>query len=272
MGKIDERYALGACSIYITDFDGSTIPANAEIETEANRLGTIKDGATADYKATVFDDSNDLGTIKIHKITQEDVEISFSLFSWNDDCYYKLCSTSSIEETATEVIISIGGLGKQRNQNYLVRLVQKDSLQGDMRYTIVGSNTEGFTLNTAKDKTSLIPCKFKATALDSTGTLLKIAIEKKTLGAITVTSVAGALSGATKITFTPAKSDGSTLKYKTAATVTLPVYNDVLTTGWTVWDGVSDITATTGNEIAIAEVDGDNKCKNVGKIAVVSKA
>lgn len=272
MGKIEERYALGACSIYVTDFDGVTIPAHATIETEANRLGTIKDGATADYKATAFDDTNDLGTIKVHKITDENVDVSFSLFSWNDECYYKLCSTSTVEETATEVIISIGGLGKQRNQNYLVRLVQRDSLQGDMRYTIVGSNAEGFTLNASKDKTSLIPCKFKATALDSTGTLLKINIEKKTLGTITVTSVAGTLSGATKITFTPAKSDGSTLKYKTATTVTLPVYNDVLTTGWTVWDGVSDITAITGNEIAIAEVDSDNKCKNVGKATVVSKA
>lgn len=272
MSKIDERYAIGACDVFSMPFDGTTIPADALIEIDANRPGTMKDGATVDYKATVFDDSNDLGTIKIHKITDESVEMAFSLFSWSDSSFYQLCSTSAVEETATQIIISIGGLSKQRSENYLFRLVQRDSLQGDMRYTIVGSNTDGFTLSITKDKTGVIPCKIKATALDSTGTLLKISCEKKTLGAITVTSVAGTLSGATKITFAPAKSDGSTLKYKTSATVTLPVYNDVLTTGWTVWDGVSDITATTGNEIAIAEVDSDNKCKNVGKATVVSKA
>lgn len=272
MSKIDERYAIGACDIYTADFNGATIPANEDLEIEANRLGTVKDGASAVYSATVYKSSNDLGTRKISIITEENVDVSFNLFTWNDECFYKLCSTSSVEETATEIIVSIGGLGNQRNQNYIVRLVQRDSLQGDMRITIVGSNAEGFTLTVAKDKEALIPCKFSATALDSNGTLLKLAFEKKTLGEITVTSLAGATSGTTAITFTPAKAEGSTLKYKTDATVAIPAFNAVLTTGYTVWDGTSDITATTGNEILLVEVDSDNKCKNAGKATVTSKA
>jgi len=56
--------------------------------------------------------------------------------------------------------------------------------------------------------------------------------------------------------------------------LTLPLLNDVcnVVAGFTTWDGTTDITATTGNEIEIIEVDGTFRAIKAGKIVVVSLA
>ena len=93
-----------------------------------------------------------------------------------------------------------------------------------------------------------------------------------TLGTLTVISAAGASSGTTKITVTPPKAGGRSYVYKTGASVAAPTYDQSLSSGWTAWDGTSDITATTGNKIGIAEVDADKKCKKYGEATVTSAA
>lgn len=89
------------------------------------------------------------------------------------------------------------------------------------------------------------------------------------LGELDVTSEAGTTSGKTKITVTPTKESGNAYKYKTAASVDLPDYGDD-STGYTTWDGTSEITATTGNEIVVVEVDTDGTIFKGGKAIVVS--
>lgn len=89
-----------------------------------------------------------------------------------------------------------------------------------------------------------------------------------------MTSVSGTDVGDTKITVSPAKSIATNkYKYKLFATeqTTLPALDEKLTTGWTVWDGTSDITATNGYYIVMAEVDKNNGCDKVGQALVVSK-
>lgn len=101
-----------------------------------------------------------------------------------------------------------------------------------------------------------------------------VAAENATLGTISnlaVASVAGTSTGTTRIVVAPALTAGNSYKYKTAATVTLPTLNAVLTTGWTDWDGVANITATDGQQIVIAEIDADDKAKKAG-IATVDAA
>lgn len=94
-----------------------------------------------------------------------------------------------------------------------------------------------------------------------------------TLGSLTVTSIAGSTTGDTFLTVTPTLTSGNSYMYKTAASVTLPAYNDVCNTtaGYTTWNGTSDITATTGNEIAVIEVDSSYKAIKAGKTTVTSK-
>ena len=90
--------------------------------------------------------------------------------------------------------------------------------------------------------------------------------------ALTVISLAGSSLGKTAVYVAPALSGANTYVYKTAASVALPALDAVLTAGWTAWDGSADITATTGNMIVIAEIDGDDKCKLAGSAVVVSAA
>lgn len=99
---------------------------------------------------------------------------------------------------------------------------------------------------------------------------------KPTIGnALAVLSVVSAASatqtGYTTVTVTPYKDSKNSYVYKTGTSVDLPAYG-VAPSGYTTWDGASDIEATTGNEIAIVECLSDGTAKAGGKTLVVSKA
>lgn len=100
-----------------------------------------------------------------------------------------------------------------------------------------------------------------------------VVVPEPAIAALTVTSVDGTNLGDTKITVAPALTAGNTYVYKTAAAVVLPSYDDVCDagSGWTAWNGVADITATTADEIAITEIDNDSLAKKTGKDTVDSK-
>lgn len=53
------------------------------------------------------------------------------------------------------------------------------------------------------------------------------------------------------------------------STITLPKLGDNLTE-WTDWDGISEISATNGFNVAVAEVEPNNTCEKVGKTVVIS--
>ncbi|OOM17221.1 hypothetical protein CLSAB_19410 [Clostridium saccharobutylicum] len=91
------------------------------------------------------------------------------------------------------------------------------------------------------------------------------------LGSLTVTSEAGTTIGNTKVTVSPTLTVGNLYVYKTAATVTVPTLGADCSTGYTVWDGTSDITATAGNQIVIVEVDANNLALKAGVATVTAK-
>lgn len=92
------------------------------------------------------------------------------------------------------------------------------------------------------------------------------------LGKLVVTSAAGASSGMTALTVAPELSSGNSYKYQTSASVTLPAYGQVLSVGWTDWDGSEEITATTGQQIAVVEVNADNQAMAGGVATVTANA
>lgn len=92
------------------------------------------------------------------------------------------------------------------------------------------------------------------------------------LETLTVKSEEGTESGKTKITVTPGLTQGNSYKYKVAANPTLPMYDQTCTTGYTAWDGSSEITADTGQKIVMVEVDVTNKAKKAGMVTVLAKA
>lgn len=88
---------------------------------------------------------------------------------------------------------------------------------------------------------------------------------------LTVVSVEGTTAGETSIYVNPALEIGNSYMYRTGPYVELPALDEVLTLGWTEWDGLDEIEANTGDEIAIVEIDATNKAKK-GGIAVVTAA
>lgn len=87
---------------------------------------------------------------------------------------------------------------------------------------------------------------------------------------LTVESAAGSASGYTKITVTPELTEGNSYKYKVAGNPTIPEAGATCTTGYTAWDGTSEIQAATGQKIVVVEVDASNKCVGAGEAVVTS--
>lgn len=92
-----------------------------------------------------------------------------------------------------------------------------------------------------------------------------------TLGTLTVTTAAGTMAGKTNVTVKPDKAGSNVYKYKTAASVSLPAYNQDCTSGYTDWDGTAEITAATGNKMLIVETTADGKARAAGIGTVTSK-
>lgn len=91
--------------------------------------------------------------------------------------------------------------------------------------------------------------------------------ESATLGTLTVTSTAGAETGTTDIIVAPSLTSGNSYRYKEAAVVSAPLAMQDLS-GWIAWNGISEITATSGNIICIAEVDSMNRAIKAGTATV----
>lgn len=94
------------------------------------------------------------------------------------------------------------------------------------------------------------------------------------LTALTVNSVAGTAAGDTKITVSGyTLGAGESYVYKVADSTAPAVdFGDILTTGWTAWDGTSDITAATDKKITIAVVDATKAAVAAGNATVTAKA
>lgn len=88
---------------------------------------------------------------------------------------------------------------------------------------------------------------------------------------LNVTSAAGAASGTTKLTVLPELTEGNSYKVKTAANVTLPAAGQSVR-NWSAWDGVSDVSATSGHEICVVECDANYLAVKGGVATVTAQA
>jgi len=263
---------VGSGYVYEMPFTG-TIPKDTEIETDANRLGYIEKGATLTYKPTYKTFTDDMGQVRRSKLTAEEATFKFGLISWAYGKLNALCSTCRITEANGKRTIKIGGIANDDGRRHLVRFYHPDNELGDLRITIVGTNTGGFALKYAPDDPTGLDPEITATPSDDEGTLILIEeTDPGALGPLTVVSAAGTTSGKTAVTVTPSLTSGNSYKYKTTSTVTLPALNDAASTGYTAWDGAAEISATSGNEILIVEVDATGAVKKAGKTTVTAKA
>lgn len=93
------------------------------------------------------------------------------------------------------------------------------------------------------------------------------------LSTLTLASVAGTATDKTEITVSPVKEEYTNkYMYKVAAdTITLPLYGEVVS-GYTLWNGTEEITAATGQNVAVVECTSDSKALAGGTVVSVAKA
>ncbi|MCH7327602.1 hypothetical protein MMD62_18030 [Clostridioides difficile] len=88
---------------------------------------------------------------------------------------------------------------------------------------------------------------------------------------LSVVSTEGENVGDTKITVTPALTEGNSYKYKVGQNLVLPGFEEVCGAEYVVWDSTSDITATTDDKILIIEVNSKNRALKAGIATIKSK-
>ena len=172
MGKRTKKtITLGSGKLYIVEFTGN-IPSNAEIEKEENLIGYIQGGAELEYKPEFYTAEDDLGKAKKTIITKEEAKLKSGVMTWNGKTLKQLSATGRVTEEAGIRTVKIGGIANDDNKNYVIHFVHEDSVDGDVRVTVVGKNTAGYTLSFAKDKETVVDAEFEAIPSDDEGTLI----------------------------------------------------------------------------------------------------
>lgn len=148
------RIAMGSCDIYMIEFTGKTfedIPNDAALEMEANLIGRTKDGATFTHTTASYTAKSDDGIAQRTEMTEQTVTLSFGLITWNGRTIEKIVPTAiasniTVEGTDKKRRRTVGkSLSSADGKLYVVRAVHKDKVKGDVRYTIIGKNLDGFS-------------------------------------------------------------------------------------------------------------------------------
>lgn len=177
------RITLGSGKVYLTEFDGETVPETDVICVAENQLAYIKGGATLEYTPTFYEAKDDLGYCIKTIITEEEAILKSGIMTFTGDTLEKLCDTARVTEDATKKlrIVKFGGIANAKRAKYVICFHHEDPIDGDIWVIIVGNNQSGFSLAFAKDQETVIDAEFKALAQDDEGTLIKYIEEDKSI-------------------------------------------------------------------------------------------
>lgn len=259
-----ERIVLGSGRLYEIEFTG-VIPENAELEKPEHEMGEIQGGATLEYKPEFYTAEGDTGEHKKTIMTKETATLKTGIFTWNGRTLERLCSTARVTEDSNKRTVKIGGVGNQDGKRHLLHFVHKDAKDGDIRLSIVGTNTSGFSFAFAKDKETVIDAEFTAEPCDSEGTLV---IYSEDIPGMQVVTEPGSEAGKTRISVTPEKAVGNRYKYKLGESVIIPHGGETLDGSWLDWDGAAELAASAGQQLALCEVNASNQCIRAAAAAV----
>lgn len=137
-------------------------------------------------------------------------------------------------------------------------------------------STGGFSLQTTKNGKGQVSIELTGHVsinAQSEVPMVFYSIDGGGLATLRLTSFGGA-SGKTAITmsgYTPSGTESR--KYKLGSAPVSVAYDDVLSSGWTAWNGTDEITATTGQYITVAVVvTASNKARAAGSVMVTATA
>jgi hypothetical protein len=119
-----------------------------------------------------------MGKVSKTILTEEEVTLKSGLMTFCGTTITYLCDTAEVstteatQEKSARRIVKVGGIGRQGRKQYVICFHHEDPVDGDIWVMIVGQNEAGFTLAFAKDKETVVDAEFKASPMDSEGTLI----------------------------------------------------------------------------------------------------
>lgn len=162
---------------------------------------------------------------------------------------------------------------------YYVDPADSEFVKSGLSYTtdsetgFIGFHIQGNYERAISDMFAIMGVRLFAEYLDAIAYIAVGSSDTQTLGELTVTSVAGTESGKTQLTVEPQlASINNVLKYKTNASAATSVTYGMDVKTWTKWDGVSEITATSGHHITVVECDQNYKAVRSGDVVAVVKS
>ena len=162
---------------------------------------------------------------------------------------------------------------------YYVDPADTEFVKAGLEYTtdsatgFIGFHVQGNYEHAISDMFAIMGVRLFAEYLDAIAYIAVGSSDTQTLGELTVTSVAGTESGKTQLTVEPQlASINNVLKYKTNASSATSVTYGMYVKTWTKWDGVSEISATSGHHITVVECDQNYKAIRSGDVVAVVKS
>ena len=135
-------------------------------------------------------------------------------------------------------------------------------------------STSGFSLQTGKNAKGQISVTITGhVSIDQQSVMPMVfySADGSGLKSIRLTSFGSSTAGKTEITSSYTLASGESYKYKLGSEPASVDYEDVLTSGWTAWNGSDAITATTGQYITVAAVvTASNKAHAAGSVMVTA--
>ena len=156
---------------------------------------------------------------------------------------------------------------------YYVDPADSEFVKAGLAYTVdsetgfIGFHAQGTYERAISDMFAIMGVRLFAEYLDAIAYIAVGSSDTQTLGSLTLTSEEGSEAGKTKIAVAEQlTSINNSWKYKTNASAATEVKYGMDVSGWTAWDGESEITATDTHHVTVVEADYNGKAVRSGDV------
>ena len=156
---------------------------------------------------------------------------------------------------------------------YYVDPADSEVVKAGLAYTVdsetgfIGFHAQGTYERAISDMFAIMGVRLFAEYLDAIAYIAVGSSDTQTLGSLTLTSEEGSEAGKTKIAVAEQlTSINNSWKYKTNASAATEVKYGMDVSGWTAWDGESEITATDTHHVTVVEAYYNGKAVRSGDV------
>lgn len=137
---------VGACDVFMQEFDGTEIPEDSEIETAEHSVGHCSSGFTVDYKPTELKIENHHGNLVRKAVVKEEISAKTGIMSWDLERLSQLSTGEyTVDKEKKKKMLLFTGEGKKL-KTILLRAVHVKDNGKKLRFTMIGSGGSGFAI------------------------------------------------------------------------------------------------------------------------------